>query len=153
MADHTTDIEKESDSKEVSVEVTEKRGPHHYEDNVPRSKGIFGKVGVPITCNFIRLVTILSYGISSIDWTELSPEELNESYQTRGTTPNAYQTACGCGWRPTPPRQLSLSGPSVLPYLVSSFEPQSSPLSSSTFSVQFLLPSSPHSAQSSVSAN
>ena len=51
MANHTSDIEKVSDNKEASVEVIEKRGPRHYVDNVPRSKGIFGKASFLITWN------------------------------------------------------------------------------------------------------
>jgi hypothetical protein len=51
MADHTIDIEKVSDSKEASVEVTEQHGPHYYEDNVPRSKGIFGKASFLVSWN------------------------------------------------------------------------------------------------------
>lgn len=43
MADHTSDIERASDSKEVSVDVTEKPGPRYYTDGVQRNKGIFGK--------------------------------------------------------------------------------------------------------------
>lgn len=42
MVDHTSDIEK-ADSKDASVEATEERGPQQYRDNVPRTKGIFGK--------------------------------------------------------------------------------------------------------------
>jgi hypothetical protein len=42
MVDHASDIEK-ADSKEASVEVTENREPQQYGDNVPRTKGIFGK--------------------------------------------------------------------------------------------------------------
>lgn len=48
MSDHTTDIEKFSDSKEAAVvETAGKRGPYHYEDGVPRSKGVMGKAGFP----------------------------------------------------------------------------------------------------------
>ena len=47
MGDHTTDIEKASDTKEHSVEVTEEHGPHHYADGVPRRQGILGKVRFP----------------------------------------------------------------------------------------------------------
>ena len=48
MADYTTDIEK---AKETSLEVIEKHGPRHNVDNVPRSKGVFGKASFLITWN------------------------------------------------------------------------------------------------------
>ena len=47
MGDHTTDVEKASDTKEHSVEVTEERGPQYYTDGVPRRQGIVGKVRFP----------------------------------------------------------------------------------------------------------
>lgn len=47
MGDNKADIEKASDTKEHSVEVTEERGPHYYADGVPRRQGIFGKVRFP----------------------------------------------------------------------------------------------------------
>ena len=43
MTDRTTDVENASDGKEGSGEITVERGPHFYEDNVPRGKGIFRK--------------------------------------------------------------------------------------------------------------
>ena len=57
MVDHTTDIEKASDSKETSVEVTEKREPRHNVGNVPRSKGFFGKASFLINLKYIKLLT------------------------------------------------------------------------------------------------
>jgi len=66
MGDHTTDVEKASDTKEHSVEVTEERGPHYYADGVPRRQGIFGKVRFPNLGMSWVSNPLPSCGISSI---------------------------------------------------------------------------------------
>jgi hypothetical protein len=69
MADRTMDIEKASDGKDGSLEITERDEPQYPVDNVPRSKGVFRKARSPpriLKINQASNPLAPSYGVSSI---------------------------------------------------------------------------------------